>query len=72
MDKKDILILESISGLLGDMYFKELKGSELVEKVILQQNFARLINNLKNPPKVEPVKDEKCLKENKSSGKRKK
>lgn len=63
MEKKDIKILETVLDLLADMYFKDLKGSDLVDKVIIFQNFNTLIKNLKNPPKMEAVVADKALKE---------
>ena len=49
------------------MYFKELQGKSLVDKMVIFKNFATSINKYKNPPKIEPKKKKpiKKLKETK-------
>jgi hypothetical protein len=48
MDKKDILHCEQMLDLFNNMYFKELKGKDLVDKMIIFKNFATVISKYKN------------------------
>lgn len=62
MEEDKIAILEKVQKILAEMYFKELKGSDLVEKVIIFQNFGNLVKNLKKP-KLEAIGKPKPLTE---------
>ncbi len=53
MDKNDIENCEKMLGMFNDMYFKELKGVDLVEKMVIFRNFSVTVNKFKNPPKLE-------------------
>lgn len=72
MDKQDILNCEKMLELFNEMYFKELKGSELFQKMLVFKNFATTVNKFKNPPKIEPVKPVESIKPVKPKAKGKK
>ena len=53
MDKQDIINCENMLTLFNEMYFKELSGKDLVQKMMLFKNFAITVNKMKTP--IEPV-----------------
>ena len=68
MDKQDIYNLEKMLDLFNEMYFKDLSGKDLIDKMIIFKNFATTVNKLKDT-KLKPVKKKKPIRKIKEEGK---
>lgn len=60
MDTQDIFVCEELLKVVNNMYFKELQGKELVSKMIVFQNFGKMVNKYKNPAPLTPDKESKA------------
>ena len=69
MDKKNIQVLEDIKVLINEMYFRDLQGKELFGKILLIQDFLKVIKELKEPIKPVKKKPIKKIKEDKVDAK---
>ena len=61
MKEKEIKLCQELLKVFNEMYFKELKGSELQDKFFVFHEFAKMVMSYQSPKEIKPTikKDKK-------------